>query len=150
MRAFQFMNIFLVLMLLLVGATPARAGSGGFCSDISSTTPADAAVALRGSLPSGTSLGGAAQSILISAFETAAEKNPGYIVEVGSLIAIGRPDTIDALRQSVHRICVANAELIWNKILLALQNPTAEQLAAIASADGVSPAAGEDGDGSGG
>lgn len=138
----------LAIGLALTGLGPAKADDGEIsCEEVGVVTPAEAASALQGSLPDSVTLGTGSEADIIAAFKDASAKNHGYASEIAGLIAIGRPDLIDALRDSVQSICAANAQIILNKIDQSAANPSADQLAALATATTSAPAAGPDDDG---
>lgn len=149
MRRSRFVTLALGLTLVLGAPVPGwsqeeTAGSDDICSENATVSPGDAARALQASLPSGVTLGTGSEADIIDAFKAASRNNHGYAGELASLIAIGRPDLIEPLREAVGSLCSANAEAILRRIAVALGNPTADQLAAIATTDGTSPAAGPD------
>ncbi len=153
MRRIRFAALALGLALVLgspasVLAQEDTGGTDDVCTENTTVTPAEAAQALQADLPTGVTLATGSEADILDAFKSASRSHHGYAAEIASLIAIGRPDLIESLRDAVGTLCAANAEIVLRKIAQARGNPTADQLAAIATTDGTSPAAGSDPDGS--
>lgn len=135
------------LALTTVAVVPAMAASP-VCSAPSGTSvsPSVAAQALQGSLPTGVTMGSATEAQVVAAYKDASSKNEGYAGALASIVAVGRPDLVEALSSAVKEVCPSNAEVIMEQINESASNPTADQLAAIAASEGVAPAAGGEAD----
>lgn len=104
--------------------------------------------ALSSALGSGTTINGATEEQLISAYASVVKADPTMASELAGIIALGRPDAIEGLTQSVAEVCPLAVEALKQKIDTTAMNPTADQLAALANAEGTAPAAGDAGEGS--
>lgn len=150
MRVFGLALVSATVMLSVLATPAMAAGEGGsaVCSNTAQveTAPGTAASMFQSSLPSGTTLGAGSEEDILAAFKDSMDKNPAAIGDIAALIAVARPDLLDGLTNAVRESCSANANAIIAKIQEAAANPTADQLAAIATTDGIAPAAGPEAD----
>ena len=130
--------------LMSVNAAPAFANDVCQLSSSQKISPAQASSALQAALPSGATLGTSSSEQLIEAFKAASKDNAGYAAELASLIAVARPDTLASLKSAVTEVCPTTAKSIIEAVEESAANPTPDQLAALATSEGVAPAAGPD------
>lgn len=131
-------SIRVLAMAAVLALAPFTQASASF------TTPAEAATALKQSLPSGSSLSLAAPEDVLAAFSTAALKHPEMLDQMAIVVSVARPELIDDLRPIVAGFSPSGVDAIMDKVDEASSNPSADQLAAIAEVEGAAPAAGDD------
>jgi hypothetical protein len=143
----------LVIALAAFISAPASAAElGGECSVQQFSgdyTPTQALSALNGELGAGGNLNTASDADVMAAFGKAIGANKSITVALASVIAAGRPDLVDQLNGQISALCPTAAATLMQAIEEAANNPTPDQLAAIANDSGAAPAAGgAGGDGS--
>lgn len=133
-----------LLALTLVAATPALAEEGVNCTGGAlkkSITPAAVTEALASELDA--SIGEVAPAQLITAYKSIVKTQPDYAYTLGGMIALARPDVEPLIKAANAELCPAAAAELNQEIDDTSSNPSADELAAIASVEGGIPAAGD-------
>lgn len=110
-------------------------------------SPAQVMVRLSAALPSGKTLSTAnAEEVMqaLAPFHNDAE----LYAEAASLVALARPAMLPAIERQVNSLFPPSAKAIISTIKAASLHPTPGQLSALIDLEGLSPAAGEDDNGS--
>lgn len=140
---------FIALAVALVAFTaPAMADVSCSGDELSGAVSSSAATSALTSALNGTTINGATEAQLMGAYAAAVKSDPTLASELAGIIALGRPDVIEGLNKSVGEVCPMAVKELQKKIEETAMNPTADQLAALANAEGTAPAAGEAGEGS--
>ncbi len=83
---------------------------------------------------------------ILAALEKAATAKPAQLQEMATLVVVARPDLTEGVKALIAKLNPQNAEEMTKAIETASVNPTVDQLAALAKAEGASPASGGDSD----
>ncbi len=110
-------------------------------------TPAQALTALGAQMDDGATLVSASNETIISAFETITTADPSMTLALAQIIAAARPDLLTELNARVTAMCPTAANQIIDQIEQAANEPTVDQLSAIAADGAAAPAAGGNDDG---
>lgn len=112
-----------------------------------SVTPAEAAQVIQAQLGASQTLSNGESDNIIAAFEAAATAHPEMAAELAQLVAAARPDLGLQLKASIIKIAPDKADSIIELMEQAANNPTVDQLAALAEIEGAQkPSAGHDND----
>jgi hypothetical protein len=136
----------LAIALFTVLAVPAQAATtASECSVASMNgnfTPAQALSALNAQMGGAGGLNTASDADVLAAFGKAVAADKSITVALASVIAAGRPDLVEQLNAQVAQLCSGSSQALLEMIEQAANEPTPDQLAAIANEIGAAPAAG--------
>jgi len=134
-----------LLLVLLAGFSAPALAEGVNClgekmaADVSAPTATSALTAALG----GTTINAASPDQLLTAYTSLVKADPTLASELAGIVALARPDVIESLSKTVAEVCPLAAESLKLKIDETAMNPSADQLAALANAEGTAPAAGD-------
>lgn len=132
------LSLLAVVFALLVLALPAQAAA----------TQADEALKqLQRALGSTRTISGGEGQDVLAALEKAAQAKPALLQEMAILVVVARPDLTDGVKALVARLNPVQAAEMLRAIETASVNPTVDQLAALAQAEGSGPASNGGADG---
>lgn len=116
---------------------------------VQAAAPLEAAQAVQAQLGAGKTLTNGEAADIIAAFESAAAAHPDMLSEMAALVAAARPDLGAQLKASIIKLNPDNADSIIEQMEQAANDPTADQLSALAAIEGREPSSGHDDSGSG-